>query len=144
MKQELAAAVDFLAIRLKNKPFITEEHIDLFKENLTLIMMNRYQHQWIPENPQLYSFYRCICIGEMLEPMLVRAGILSGISQECIFHAFRAQELIMFVNPYHVYCQNPPDKNKLTIFQCDPPTPESPSYSPPPPYKKRSRHCTLL
>lgn len=136
MKQELKAAVNFLAKPLTNQENITNKQIELFKECLIYILYQRYRDHWIPERPHLYSSYRCILIGEKIEPMILRACIISRISVESLTKAYKPHVLILFIDPYDVYYSLIPDKTKRSIFQCDP--------QPPAPTKKHSPHCTII
>lgn len=72
MKDEIAAAADFLTRLVAKNETLTKEKVDQFRENITAVLTEKFKNHWFPENPSKGQAFRCIRINENIrhEPAL--------------------------------------------------------------------------
>jgi protein Tob/BTG len=104
MKQEIEIAVDFLmkVVRLNhNSRFLAPGQITVLREKMSEVLQSKYINHWFPEFPTRGSGYRCIRINGHLDPLVSKAGELSGVSFDLLRSLF-PPELTLWVDPRDV------------------------------------------
>lgn len=133
MKQEIDVAVNFLiqVVRLNhNAKFLAPGQIGMLREKMCEVLLIKYTNHWFPDFPTRGSGYRCIRINGLLDPLVRRAGELSGVSYELLRSLFPA-ELTLWVDPREVayrFGENgsvctllaPSNDGKASEVVCDP------------------------
>ena len=101
MKDEIQSAVDFLTNLLKTNSHLDTNHLDKFNRTLCKMLHSHYQNHWFPEKPFKGSGYRCIRINHKMDPLVAKAGCLSGLNANELFTLF-PNELTIWVDPREV------------------------------------------
>ncbi|KAM9320368.1 protein BTG3 [Gastrophryne carolinensis] len=104
MKKEISAVVIFLAKLLKNNKNLKEEEIDLFSEELSRILYDKYVDHWYPGTPAKGQAYRCIRVNRIqgVDPELQKACFHSGLVYEDLG---LPKEMTLWVDPCEVCCR---------------------------------------
>ncbi|XP_028292877.1 protein BTG3-like [Gouania willdenowi] len=81
MRAEIAEVVSFLKSLVKLKNNVKAEKIDLFGKRLAVVLQEKFEGHWYPENPSKGQAYRCIRVNNLhqQDPELLRACRESGI-----------------------------------------------------------------
>ncbi|XP_028395600.1 protein Tob1-like [Dendronephthya gigantea] len=99
MLLEIQIAVSFLTSYLYNK--LPRRRVDLFGVELTKQLREKFEGHWYPQRPSKGSGYRCLLIGDDLDPVLVNAANDSGLSLEEIRSSL-PDKLTMWIDPDEV------------------------------------------
>ena len=99
MLLEIQIAISFLMSYLYNK--LPRRRVDLFSAELTRRLKEKFEGHWYPERPSKGSGYRCLLIGDDLDPILVKAANDSGLSMEEIRTSL-PDKLTMWIDPDEV------------------------------------------
>ena len=99
MKLEIESAVDFVSNILKGR--IEDGRVDTFRNTLLDAMVIHYENHWFPEKPFRGSAYRCIRINHKMDPLIGRAGVQCGLTEEVLF-AILPNELTLWIDPEEV------------------------------------------
>ncbi|CAN2387636.1 negative regulation of mitotic cell cycle [Pristimantis euphronides] len=104
MKKEISAVVFFLSKLLKNNKKLSMEEIELFSEELSRILHNKYINHWYPETPAKGQAYRCIRVNRVqgTDPDLQKACYNSGLLYEDLGLPL---EMTLWVDPCEVCCR---------------------------------------
>jgi protein Tob/BTG len=99
MLLEIQIAVSFLTSYLYNK--LPRRRVDLFSVELAKQLKEKFEGHWYPQRPSKGSGYRCLLIGEKLDPVLMNAANDSGLSLEEIRSSL-PEKLNMWIDPDEV------------------------------------------
>lgn len=99
MLLEIQIAVSFLTSYLYNK--LPRRRVDLFSVELARQLKEKFEGHWYPERPSKGSGYRCLLIGDDLDPVLMNAANDNGLSIEEI-RASLPEKLTMWIDPDEV------------------------------------------
>ncbi|XP_069765032.1 protein Tob2-like [Narcine bancroftii] len=102
MHLEIKVALNFIISYLYNK--LPRRRADLFGEELERLLKQKYEGHWYPEKPLKGSGYRCVHIGETVDPIIEQAARRSGLDIEDI-RANVPQELSLWIDPFEVSYQ---------------------------------------
>ncbi|XP_077336182.1 protein BTG3 [Lithobates pipiens] len=104
MKNEISAVVFFLSKLLKNNRNLSEEDIEIFSEELSRILYDKYVNHWYPETPTKGQAYRCIRVNRYqgVDPDLQKACFNSGLLYE---ELGLPKEMTLWVDPCEVCCR---------------------------------------
>uniref|UniRef100_G1KX78 Transducer of ERBB2, 2 n=1 Tax=Anolis carolinensis TaxID=28377 RepID=G1KX78_ANOCA len=80
MHLEIKVALNFIISYLYNK--LPRRRADLFGEELERLLKKKYEGHWYPEKPLKGSGYRCVHIGETVDPVVEMAAMRSGLTVE--------------------------------------------------------------
>lgn len=105
MKDEVRSAVNFLKEHLETTTSLSPKHIDLFRDNLEYLMIERFQNHWHPEKPLKGNAFRCLNVDSTaIDPLLVKASTASGISP-LTFQQMFPDGLALWIDPMDVCCR---------------------------------------
>ena len=124
MRLECESAVDFVSNILKGR--IDDARVDTFRNTLLDMMSSHYENHWFPEKPFRGSAYRCIRINHKMDPLIGRAGVQCGLSEEILF-AILPSELTLWVDPEEVAYRIGEDGSIGVLFGVDAQSSESDS-----------------
>uniref|UniRef100_A0A8C5NA40 B-cell translocation gene 3 n=1 Tax=Gouania willdenowi TaxID=441366 RepID=A0A8C5NA40_GOUWI len=79
MRAEIAEVVSFMKSLVKLKNNVKAEKIDLFGKRLAVVLQEKFEGHWYPENPSKGQAYRYCSVGHTMDPELLRACRESGI-----------------------------------------------------------------
>lgn len=99
MLLEIQIAVSFLTSYLYNK--LPRRRVDLFSVELTKQLKEKFEGHWYLQRPSKGSGYRCLLIGDELDPVLMNAANNSGVSLEEIRSSL-PDKLTMWIDPDEV------------------------------------------
>ncbi|KAM5181665.1 protein BTG3 [Mantella aurantiaca] len=104
MKNEISAVVFFLSKLLKNNRNLTNEDIEIFSDELSRILYDKYVNHWYPETPAKGQAYRCIRVNRYqgVDPDLQKACFNSGLLYEDLG---LPKEMTLWVDPCEVCCR---------------------------------------
>ncbi|KAG2464472.1 TOB2 protein, partial [Polypterus senegalus] len=102
MHLEIKVALNFIISYLYNK--LPRRRADLFGEELERLLTERYEGHWYPERPLKGSGFRCLHIGEMVDPVVELAARRSGLDTEEV-RSNVPQELSVWIDPFEVSYQ---------------------------------------
>ncbi|XP_069801228.1 protein BTG3 [Dendropsophus ebraccatus] len=104
MKDEISAVVLFLSKLLKNNNRLSNEDIEVFSEELSRVLHDKYINHWYPETPTKGQAYRCIRVNRFhgLDPDLQKACFNSGLLYEDLGLPL---EMTLWVDPHEVCCR---------------------------------------
>ena len=99
---EIESATNFLVhlIRL-GKPTISEYQLCKFKNALNELLCSKYYTYWWPEKPLKGSSYRCIHIDKTVNPLILQAGQICGLSAQFLYNTF-PEQLTIWIDPHEV------------------------------------------
>jgi len=81
MKQEVSSAVNFLSGYLLSNTELSQDQIELFRDNLEYLITERFQNHWHPNSPLKGNAFRCLNVDSTaVDPVIVKASYASGIS----------------------------------------------------------------
>ncbi|XP_009946158.1 PREDICTED: LOW QUALITY PROTEIN: protein Tob2 [Leptosomus discolor] len=102
MHLEIKVALNFIISYLYNK--LPRRRADLFGEELERLLKKKYEGHWYPEKPLKGSGYRCVHIGETVDPVVELAAKRSGLAVEDV-RANVPEELSVWIDPFEVSYQ---------------------------------------
>ncbi|EMP41862.1 Protein Tob2 [Chelonia mydas] len=102
MHLEIKVALNFIISYLYNK--LPRRRADLFGEELERLLKKKYEGHWYPEKPLKGSGYRCVHIGETVDPVVELAAKRSGLAVEDV-RANVPEELSVWIDPSEVSYQ---------------------------------------
>ncbi|XP_031549887.1 protein BTG2-like [Actinia tenebrosa] len=100
MKKEVNTACRFLFLMLRRTSQISEPRLEKFRSTMEELLCERYKTHWHPNNPLLGSGFRCIRINHSMDPIIVAAARLVGVSHAEL-KAF-PEELTVWIDPNDV------------------------------------------
>lgn len=102
MQLEIKVALNFIISYLYNK--LPRRRADLFGEELERLLKKKYEGHWYPEKPLRGSGFRCVHIGEVVDPVVELAAKRSGLAVEDV-RANVPEELSVWIDPFEVSYQ---------------------------------------
>ncbi|EPY88537.1 protein Tob2-like protein [Camelus ferus] len=102
MQLEIKVALNFIISYLYNK--LPRRRADLFGEELERLLKKKYEGHWYPDKPLKGSGFRCVHIGEIVDPVVELAAKRSGLAVEDV-RANVPEELSVWIDPYEVSYQ---------------------------------------
>ncbi|XP_006980253.2 protein Tob2 [Peromyscus maniculatus bairdii] len=102
MQLEIKVALNFIISYLYNK--LPRRRADLFGEELERLLKKKYEGHWYPEKPLKGSGFRCVHIGETVDPVVELAAKRSGLAVEDV-RANVPEELSVWIDPFEVSYQ---------------------------------------
>ncbi|XP_020838378.1 protein Tob2 [Phascolarctos cinereus] len=102
MHVEIKVALNFIISYLYNK--LPRRRADLFGEELERLLRKRYEGHWYPDRPLRGSGFRCVHIGDTVDPVVELAAKRSGLAVEDV-RANVPEELSVWIDPFEVSYQ---------------------------------------
>ncbi|KAM4691680.1 protein Tob1 [Rhinophrynus dorsalis] len=102
MQLEIQVALNFIISYLYNK--LPRRRVNIFGEELERLLKEKYEGHWYPDRPYKGSGYRCIHVGEKVEPVIEQAANESGLDIEDIRRNL-PQDLNVWIDPAEVSYQ---------------------------------------
>ncbi|XP_014259974.1 protein BTG3-like [Cimex lectularius] len=104
MRDEISAAVLFLARLIGKSENFDNDQLEKFKDRLSELLTERFENHWFPERPDKGQGYRCIRVNGVSgrDPTLEKAALACGIKYEDMNLPF---ELTIWVDPNEVCCR---------------------------------------
>ncbi|XP_048210690.1 protein Tob2 isoform X2 [Perognathus longimembris pacificus] len=102
MQLEIKVALHFIISYLYNK--LPRRRADLFGEELERLLKKKYEGHWYPDRPLKGSGFRCVHIGELVDPVVELAARRSGLAAEDV-RANVPEELSVWIDPFEVSYQ---------------------------------------
>ncbi|XP_036312382.1 protein Tob2 [Pipistrellus kuhlii] len=102
MQLEIKVALNFIISYLYNK--LPRRRADLFGEELERLLKKKYEGHWYPDKPLKGSGFRCVHIGELVDPVVELAAKRSGLAVEDV-RANVPEELSVWIDPFEVSYQ---------------------------------------
>lgn len=102
MQLEIKVALNFIISYLYNK--LPRRRADLFGEELERLLKKKYEGHWYPDKPLKGSGFRCVHIGELVDPVVELAATRSGLAVEDV-RANVPEELSVWIDPFEVSYQ---------------------------------------
>ncbi|KAF3814365.1 protein Tob2 [Mirounga angustirostris] len=102
MQLEIKVALNFIISYLYNK--LPRRRADLFGEELERLLKKKYEGHWYPDKPLKGSGFRCVHIGEIVDPVVELAARRSGLAVEDV-RANVPEELSVWIDPFEVSYQ---------------------------------------
>ncbi|KAG8182591.1 hypothetical protein JTE90_021729 [Oedothorax gibbosus] len=99
---EIETASTFLAnlLRMENRQ-IKIAQVESFRQTLDALMKSHFQDHWFPEEPGRGSGYRCLRVDNNMDPLIAKAGVMSGFSGADL-RRFLPNDLTVWVDPFEV------------------------------------------
>ncbi|XP_071994680.1 protein BTG3 [Engystomops pustulosus] len=104
MKNEISAVVFFVSRLLQNNKRLRREEIEMFSEELSRILHDKYLNHWYPQTPSKGQAYRCIRVNRYhgADPDLQKACFNCGLMYEDLGLPL---EMTLWVDPCEVCCR---------------------------------------
>ncbi|KAM4662139.1 protein Tob1 [Discoglossus pictus] len=102
MQLEIQVALNFIISYLYNK--LPRRRVNIFGEELERLLKKKYEGHWYPDRPYKGSGFRCIHVGEKVEPVIEQAANESGLDIEDIRRNL-PQDLNVWIDPSEVSYQ---------------------------------------
>ncbi|XP_023152267.1 protein BTG4 isoform X1 [Amphiprion ocellaris] len=104
MKEEIAAAVFFVARLVKRYGVLENDSRERFAASLTSVLFENYKNHWNPSAPTRGQAYRCLRMNrvQLQDPVLLEACERSNVRYEDLG---LPQELTLWVDPGEVSCR---------------------------------------
>ncbi|KAM8843958.1 protein Tob1-like [Spinachia spinachia] len=102
MQLEIQVALNFIISYLYNK--LPRRRVNIFGEELERQLKQKYEGHWYPEKPYKGSGFRCIHVGEKVDPVVEKAAKESGLAIEDVRNNL-PQDLSVWIDPYEVSYQ---------------------------------------
>uniref|UniRef100_A0A8C5QGF5 Transducer of ERBB2, 1 n=1 Tax=Leptobrachium leishanense TaxID=445787 RepID=A0A8C5QGF5_9ANUR len=102
MQLEIQVALNFIISYLYNK--LPRRRVNIFGEELERLLKKKYEGHWYPDRPYKGSGYRCIHVGEKVEPVIEQAANESGLDIDDIRRNL-PQDLNVWIDPSEVSYQ---------------------------------------
>ncbi|KAE8577108.1 hypothetical protein XENTR_v10004437 [Xenopus tropicalis] len=115
MQLEIKVALNFIISYLYNK--LPRRRVNIFGEELEKLLKNKYEGHWYPDRPYKGSGFRCIHVGEKVEPIIQQAANESGLEIEDIRRNL-PQDLSVWIDPSEVSYQIG-EKGQIKVLYVD-------------------------
>ncbi|XP_075034215.1 protein Tob1 [Mixophyes fleayi] len=102
MQLEIQVALNFIISYLYNK--LPRRRVNIFGEELERLLKRKYEGHWYPDRPYKGSGFRCIHVGEKVEPVIEQAANESGLDIDDIRRNL-PQDLNVWIDPSEVSYQ---------------------------------------
>uniref|UniRef100_A0A1A8NDD6 Transducer of ERBB2, 1 n=1 Tax=Nothobranchius rachovii TaxID=451742 RepID=A0A1A8NDD6_9TELE len=102
MQLEIQVALNFIISYLYNK--LPRRRVNIFGEELERQLKQKYEGHWYPDKPYKGSGFRCIHVGEKVDPVVEKAAKESGLEIEDVRNNL-PQDLSVWIDPYEVSYQ---------------------------------------
>lgn len=102
MQLEIQVALNFIISYLYNK--LPRRRVNIFGEELERQLKKKYEGHWYPDKPYKGSGYRCIHVGEKVDPVVEQAAKESGLDIEDVRNNL-PQDLSVWIDPFEVSYQ---------------------------------------
>ncbi|XP_057682625.1 protein Tob1b [Corythoichthys intestinalis] len=102
MQLEIQVALNFIISYLYNK--LPRRRVNIFGEELESLLRKKYEGHWYPDKPYKGSGFRCIHVGEKVDPVVERAAKESGLAIEDVRNNL-PQDLSVWIDPFEVSYQ---------------------------------------
>ncbi|KAK7938341.1 hypothetical protein WMY93_001667 [Mugilogobius chulae] len=102
MQLEIQVALNFIISYLYNK--LPRRRVNIFGEELERQLKQKYEGHWYPDKPYKGSGFRCIHVGEKVDPVVEKAAKESGLDIDDVRNNL-PQELSVWIDPYEVSYQ---------------------------------------
>ncbi|KAK2508279.1 hypothetical protein MC885_016276, partial [Smutsia gigantea] len=102
MQLEIQVALNFIISYLYNK--LPRRRVNIFGEELERLLKKKYEGHWYPEKPYKGSGFRCIHIGEKVDPVIEQASKESGLDIDDV-RGNLPQDLSVWIDPFEVSYQ---------------------------------------
>ncbi|XP_072311798.1 protein Tob1-like [Eucyclogobius newberryi] len=102
MQLEIQVALNFIISYLYNK--LPRRRVNIFGEELERQLKTKYEGHWYPDKPYKGSGYRCIHVGEKVDPVVEQAAKESGLDIQDVRNNL-PQDLSVWIDPFEVSYQ---------------------------------------
>ncbi|XP_016343721.1 protein Tob1-like [Sinocyclocheilus anshuiensis] len=102
MQLEIQVALNFIISYLYNK--LPRRRVNIFGEELERQLKQKYKGHWYPDKPYKGSGFRCIHVGEKVDPVVEQAAKESGLDIEDVRNNL-PQDLSVWIDPFEVSYQ---------------------------------------
>ncbi|XP_056627106.1 protein Tob1b [Triplophysa dalaica] len=102
MQLEIQVALNFIISYLYNK--LPRRRVNIFGEELDRQLKKKYEGHWYPDKPYKGSGFRCIHVGEKVDPVVEEAAKESGLDIEDVRNNL-PQDLSVWIDPFEVSYQ---------------------------------------
>lgn len=102
MQLEIQVALNFIISYLYNK--LPRRRVNIFGEELERQLKQKYEGHWYPDKPYKGSGFRCIHVGEKVDPVVEKAAKESGLDIDDVRNNL-PQDLSVWIDPYEVSYQ---------------------------------------
>ncbi|XP_061562544.1 protein Tob1b [Phycodurus eques] len=102
MQLEIQVALNFIISYLYNK--LPRRRVNIFGEELESLLRKKYEGHWYPDKPYKGSGFRCIHIGEKVDPVVEQAAKESGLAIEDVRNNL-PPDLSVWIDPFEVSYQ---------------------------------------
>ncbi|XP_007663684.1 protein Tob1 [Ornithorhynchus anatinus] len=102
MQLEIQVALNFIISYLYNK--LPRRRVNIFGEELERLLKKKYEGHWYPEKPYKGSGFRCIHVGEKVDPVIEQASKESGLDIDDV-RGNLPQDLSVWIDPFEVSYQ---------------------------------------
>ncbi|XP_019714952.1 protein Tob1-like [Hippocampus comes] len=102
MQLEIQVALNFIISYLYNK--LPRRRVNIFGEELESLLRKKYEGHWYPDKPYKGSGFRCIHVGEKVDPVVEQAAKESGLAIEDVRNNL-PQDLSVWIDPFEVSYQ---------------------------------------
>nr|QGJ03811.1 anti-proliferative protein [Gymnocypris przewalskii] len=102
MQLEIQVALNFIISYLYNK--LPRRRVNIFGEELERQLKKKYEGHWYPDKPYKGSGFRCIHVGEKVDPVVEKAAKESGLDIEDVRNNL-PQDLSVWIDPFEVSYQ---------------------------------------
>ncbi len=102
MQLEIQVALNFIISYLYNK--LPRRRVNIFGEELERQLKQKYEGHWYPDKPYKGSGFRCIHVGEKVDPVVEQAAKESGLDIEDVRNNL-PQDLSVWIDPFEVSYQ---------------------------------------
>ncbi|TNN53927.1 Protein Tob1 [Liparis tanakae] len=102
MQLEIQVALNFIISYLYNK--LPRRRVNIFGEELERQLKKKYEGHWYLDKPYKGSGFRCIHVGEKVDPVVEQAAKESGLDIEDVRNNL-PQDLSVWIDPFEVSYQ---------------------------------------
>ncbi|XP_077595292.1 protein Tob1b [Stigmatopora nigra] len=102
MQLEIQVALNFIISYLYNK--LPRRRVNIFGEELESLLRKKYEGHWYLDKPYKGSGFRCIHVGEKVDPVVEQAAKESGLAIEDVRNNL-PQDLSVWIDPFEVSYQ---------------------------------------
>ncbi|XP_033893929.3 protein Tob1 [Acipenser ruthenus] len=102
MQLEIQVALNFIISYLYNK--LPRRRVNIFGEELERQLKKKYEGHWYPDKPYKGSGFRCIHVGEKVDPVVEQAAKESGLDINDVRNNL-PQDLSVWIDPFEVSYQ---------------------------------------
>ncbi|KAK1162178.1 protein Tob1-like [Acipenser oxyrinchus oxyrinchus] len=102
MQLEIQVALNFIISYLYNK--LPRRRVNIFGEELERQLKKKYEGHWYPDKPYKGSGFRCIHVGDKVDPVVEQAAKESGLDINDVRNNL-PQDLSVWIDPFEVSYQ---------------------------------------